>query len=85
MLYRNEKPYVYKCAFVFGILGLVGCLAMADNVYLILCKDLFNGAIPLFERLKNHALPLAAVLTGVVAGKINLLSPFVNQYGAIEL
>lgn len=71
MLYRFEKPWMYKIAAGFAIFALVGCLAMADNVYLILCKDLFNSNIDWGVRLRDHFLPVAAIGIGLVAGKNN--------------
>lgn len=69
ILYRYEKPWMYKIASGFAIFALIGCLTMADNVYLILCKDLFNSNIDWGVRVKEHFLPLAAILIGVLAGK----------------
>ncbi|XP_031780781.1 uncharacterized protein LOC100678230 [Nasonia vitripennis] len=68
MLYRFEKPYLYKGALIFGGVALVGCLAMADNVFLILCKNLWNPDKPLLTRLYEHALPLAFIAVGCIAG-----------------
>lgn len=70
MLYRYEKPWMYKIASLFAIFALIGCLTMADNVYLTLCKDLFNSNIDLNTRIKNHFLPVSAILIGLLAGKI---------------
>ena len=71
ILYRFEKPWMYKGATIFSILALVACLAMSDTVYLILCKDLFNPEKDLLTRLKAHLLPLGVIIIGIVCGKIN--------------
>lgn len=69
MLYRFEKPYMYKCGIVFAGAVLIGCLAMADNVFMILCKGMFDKNKDLLTRIMEHLLPLSFVVIGLVAGK----------------
>ncbi|XP_058807562.1 transmembrane protein 223 [Phymastichus coffea] len=70
MLYRFEKPYMFKLATVFAVFAFVGCFAMADIVYKVLCKDLWNSEKALRTRLIEHLLPISAVITGVAGGPI---------------
>ncbi|OXU29312.1 hypothetical protein TSAR_014722 [Trichomalopsis sarcophagae] len=55
MLYRFEKPYLYKGALIFAGVALVGCVTMVDNVYLILCKNLWNPDKPLLTRFSQES------------------------------
>ncbi|KAL7305724.1 hypothetical protein TKK_0001977 [Trichogramma kaykai] len=74
MLYRFEKPFMFKAAAAFGILTCIGCLTMADTIYLVLCKDLFNPEKDLWTRLKAHVLPLAGISIGVICGPLILIT-----------
>lgn len=72
MLYRYNSDTLMRGAMIFAILATLGCLFMADNVYMILCKDLFNKTIPLKQRLWEHIFPLSAIVIGILAGNPQL-------------
>ena len=69
ILFRYDKPWVYKVAFGFGCFATLSLLAMADLVYKALCTNLFNSAIDWKARLYAHAIPLTAIAIGVFGGK----------------
>ena len=80
ILYRYERPYMYKFATAFGVLSLIGCLTMADSVYNILCKNLLNPNEDLMTNLVAHALPLGAIAVGILAGKFYFINMNIRKY-----
>jgi len=84
MLYRFERDVLMRGALLFSVIALVTCLFMADNVYLILCQDLFNNNIPLKERLYDHIFPLAAITIGISAGPLIILGVWILTVRTIK-
>ncbi|XP_014213361.1 transmembrane protein 223 [Copidosoma floridanum] len=72
MLYRLEKDIFIRGSLLFGIVAMIGCLFMADSVYMVLCKDLFNPTIPWKTRLYDNIFPVSAVIIGILAGPLIL-------------
>ncbi|XP_011504551.1 PREDICTED: transmembrane protein 223-like [Ceratosolen solmsi marchali] len=67
MLYKYENPWMFKISVVCAVLVFLGSLSMIDNVYLILCKDLFHEDKNLLTRLREHIFPLSLIAVGVLS------------------
>ncbi|KAJ8669718.1 hypothetical protein QAD02_000977 [Eretmocerus hayati] len=70
ILYRFEKTLRFKLAAVFAVMTLLGCWFMVDNVYMLMCRGLFDHERDLMQRIREHTWPITAMVIGGLGGPL---------------